>query len=165
MRLDGPHRYRLLIDPGGATYRHDPATARIQFSAPATSRSPKLYVISVGGTPIYVGQTVQSVSARLRLGFTADGSTGYHGYSWRHQHAAVDLDIWILAEAPEDRELLDLETIEAELVYLVRHHLGQWPGFQTEIHFHASSEEHRKLAAQVYSHYFPDAPPNATNVA
>ena len=69
------------------------------------------------------------MSARLRLGFTADGSTGYHGYTWRHQHATVDLDIWILADAPEGSELLDLETIEAELVYLVRHHCGQWPGF------------------------------------
>lgn len=156
LSIDGPHQYRLLIETGGSSYSHHPESKRTKFVAPVTTRSPKLYIVSVDGTPIYVGQTVQSINARLRLGFTADGSTGYHGYAWRHQHPSVALDLWVLTGASEDSELLDIETIEAEFVYLVRHHCGQWPQFQTEIHFHASSPEHRRLAAEIYRHYFPE---------
>jgi hypothetical protein len=36
--------------------------------------------------------------------------------------------------------MLGHRTIEAEVVYLIRQ-AGQWPLFQTEIHFHESSEE------------------------
>jgi len=155
LSLNGPHEYRLSIETGGLRYGHHPDSKRANFASPVTTRSPKLYIVSVEGAPIYVGQTVQSINARLRLGFTADGSTGYHGYAWRHQHAFVSLDLWILEGAEKENEILDVETIEAELVYLVRHHGGQWPAFQTEIHFHPSTAEHRRLAEDVYRHYYP----------
>jgi hypothetical protein len=46
----------------------------------------------------------------------------------------------------------DIETVEAEVVYLIRA-AGQWPAFQTEIHFHPSSPRHRELAEEIMSHY------------
>ena len=39
-------------------------------------------------------------------------------------------------------------TVEAEMVYLIRRS-GQWPRFQTEIHFHPSEEHHRKVAKRL----------------
>jgi hypothetical protein len=156
LSLNGPHEYRLSIETGGIKYCHHPDSKRTKFVSPVTTRSPKLYIVSVDGEPIYVGQTVQSITARLRMGFTADGSTGYHGYAWRHKHTLVALDLWILQGAEEENEILDIETIEAELVYLIRHHLGQWPAWQTEIHFHPSTPEHRRLAGEIYGHYRPE---------
>jgi hypothetical protein len=51
-----------------------------------------------------------------------------------------------------DRNERDIETVEAEVVYLIRA-AGQWPAFQTEIHFYPSSARHREVAAQIMSHY------------
>ena len=155
MTLSGPFQYHLSIAADGTAYSHHPDSGITTFTAPVTTRSPKIYIASVDGVPIYIGQTVQSIRARLRLGFIADGSTGYHGYAWRHHHANVKLDVWILEGADEDREVLDVETIEAEIVYLIRHHQSQWPTFQTEIHFHPSELLHRRLAGEIYQHYFP----------
>ncbi|WP_305809178.1 hypothetical protein, partial [Staphylococcus epidermidis] len=47
---------------------------------------------------------------------------------------------------------LDIETIEAEVVYLIRQ-AGQWPRFQTEIHFHPSGDEHRQWALTIAETY------------
>jgi hypothetical protein len=47
---------------------------------------------------------------------------------------------------------LDIETVEAEVVFLIRS-AGQWPLHQTEIHFHLSTQVHRDIAATVMSHY------------
>ena len=94
----------------------------------------------------------------MRLGFTAEGDGGYYGYAWRHHFPAVDLGIWLLNDASEETEVIDLQTIEAELVFLLRARRGQWPAYQTEIHFYPSSEVHRQLAIEIYSHYYPDLP-------
>ncbi|WP_224785366.1 hypothetical protein [Pandoraea pnomenusa] len=47
---------------------------------------------------------------------------------------------------------MDIETIEAEVVYLIRQ-AGQWPKFQTEIHFHPSSAYHREWASTIAKRY------------
>jgi len=59
-----------------------------------------------------------------------------------------------LAEVPDEDELLALECIETEVVFLYRTKFNQWPKYQTEIHFHQTTAEHRALAAQVFG-YFP----------
>ena len=51
-----------------------------------------------------------------------------------------------------DRNERDIETVEAEVVYLIRS-AGQWPEFQTEIHFHPSTPVHRKVAEEIMQHY------------
>jgi hypothetical protein len=99
-----------------------------------------------------VGITKQSIRARLRLGWTAKGDGGYYGYAWRHSFTSANLDIWCHTNPENDNDCLAIETVEAELVYLIRH-AGQWPLFQTEIHFHPSTEVHRAAAATIGARY------------
>ena len=95
MRLSGPDRYGLTITP--TSFVISALSAR--FSGIATSDKPKIYVVSVDGQPIYVGITKQSLRSRLRLGWTADGTHGYHGYAWRHHHTAALMDVWCHEDA------------------------------------------------------------------
>jgi hypothetical protein len=123
------------------------------FTSPATNRCPKIYVFASAGDLLYVGQTVQGMSARMRLGFQADGTGGYHGYRWRNVLSRVECHVWCLVDLPEDEELHALECIESEVVFGYRQKYDQWPKYQTEIHFHESSAAHRALAAHVLSHF------------
>jgi hypothetical protein len=148
-----------LADAGRYTLNFDANRFSVQcplgrpnFSGLATSRLPKLYVASVDEKPIYVGITKQSIRARLRLGWTAKGDGGYYGYAWRHSFTSANLDIWCHTNPENDNDCLAIETVEAELVYLIRH-AGQWPLFQTEIHFHPSTEVHRAAAATIGARY------------
>jgi hypothetical protein len=59
------------------------------------------------------------------------------------------LDIWCHEDAPSGSDDRDIETVEAEVVFLARQ-AGQWPEGQTEIHFHPSTEEHRAVAASIW---------------
>ena len=43
----------------------------------------------------------------------------------------------------------ELETIEAEVVFAIRA-AGQWPAFQTEIHFHPSNDDDRRIAKEIF---------------
>ncbi|QIB53089.1 hypothetical protein G3M63_04300 [Pseudomonas sp. OIL-1] len=150
MEITNIGRYKLSFDATQFSIECPLGTAK--FSGLATSRLPKLYVISVGEKPIYVGITKQPIRNRLRLGWTAKGEGGYYGYAWRHKFTAAHLDLWCHTNPAGENDCLDIETVEAELVYLVRKS-GQWPLFQTEIHFHPSSEVHRAIAAQIGSIY------------
>ena len=146
MRLNGPDRYHVTITDRSATVRAPNGTSH--FVAPATTKSlPKLYVASKEGALLYVGATNQSMSVRLRGGLTANGAHGYHGYSWGKKNHAICLDIWYLDG--EHTKPVDLEAIEAEVVFLYRQESGQWPQEQTEIHFHPSNSIHRQCARQV----------------
>ncbi len=149
IEIKGPDQYQLRYD--GERFAISSETGSSRFSGLAASKFPKLYVVSFDNEPIYVGITKQSLRNRLRLGWKADGANGYHGYAWRHIGNNATLNVWTHVNAI-DRQSLDMETIEAEIVYLIRQQ-GQWPKFQTEIHFHESSEEHRALARQVIDHY------------
>lgn len=146
MILQGPDRYGLTFDADRFAVRCPKGTPR--FSGFATSDRPKLYVVSIEEWPIYVGITKQSVRNRLRLGWNADGQNGYHGYAFRHQHTEAVLDVWCHDDPPQKNATLDIETVEAEVVLLIRL-AGQWPAFQTEIHFHPSTEVHRDAAKHI----------------
>jgi len=147
MRIAGPERYRLSFDPDSFAVSCSKGTAK--FSGLATTKLPKLYVVSIEAKPVYVGVTRQSMRARLCLGFNATGENGYHGYAWRHKFHEATLDIWCHEDPPAENPELDIETLEAEIVFLARC-AGQWPEGQTEIHFHPSTEEHREIAANIW---------------
>lgn len=149
MKLSGPDRYALTITP--ASFAVECAQGTPRFSGIATSRKPKLYIVSVDNSPIYVGITKQPLRNRLRFGWSADGRHGYHGYAWRHHHEKVAMDVWCHEDASGEANL-DIETVEAEVVFLIRG-AGQWPLHQTEIHFHPSTRVHRDVDAMVMSHY------------
>lgn len=137
--LMGPDGYDLTLTPGAYTLER-------KFSGFSTKKIPKLYVVVAEGLIVYVGVTRQSMSNRLRYGFKANGRNGYHGYAWRNKHARVSLYVW---SARADLSLLEVETIEAEVVFLIRKSTGAWPDCQTEIHFHRASEDHKKAGADV----------------
>ena len=140
MKIEGPQKYELSITPGSFVVKCEKDTNR--FSGLATNNLPKLYIVSVDGKPVYVGLTRQSVRSRLRYGMKADGKRGYHGYKWRHKHDAATLHVWCHTDA-DNRNVDDVETVEAEVVFLIRQHLNQWPELQMEIHFRPSTAEHR----------------------
>jgi hypothetical protein len=151
MKITEVGRYKLSFDQQKFTIVCPRGTDK--FSGMATSALPKLYIASVEDKPIYVGITKQSIRNRLRFGWRANGEDGYYGYAWRRDLTEANLDIWCHEDPPAGKKsCLDMETIEAEVVYLIRK-AGQWPLFQTEIHFHPSSEAHRTLAAHIAGKY------------
>jgi hypothetical protein len=81
----------------------------------------------------------------------AKGGSGYYGYVWRRAQSLAVLDVWCHMDAIDRRER-DIETVEAEVVYLIRA-AGQWPAFQTEIHFYPSAPRHREVAAEIMRRY------------
>jgi hypothetical protein len=155
MKFEGPIRYRIAVVRNGSkeSFQIADTNGKSKFAFPATSRIPKIYVVTAKRKrlPIYVGITKQSMSTRLRLG-CATGEAGYYGYAWRHHYDEVALDLWCQTEPAEEVSLKDAEIIEAELVFLIRQE-GQWPEHQTEIHFHPSQYRHRRIAADILSTY------------
>lgn len=149
MKIEGPEIYELAFTPTEFTVLCAKRTNR--FSGLATNKMPKLYIVSINRKPVYVGLTKQSIRNRLRLGWNAAGEGGYHGYAWRHGNDKATLSVWCHMDAV-DRNERDIETVEAEVVFLIRS-AGQWPAFQTEIHFHESTPIHRKVAADIMRHY------------
>ncbi len=149
MRIEGPEIYKLTLTPTAFTVLCAKGTDK--FSGLARNDLPKLYIVSISGKPMYVGYTKRDVRSRLRDGWNATGQHGYHGYSWRHGSDNAVLSVWCHMDAVERNEI-DIETVEAEVVFLIRS-AGQWPEFQTEIHFHPSTPVHRKVAADIMSHY------------
>jgi hypothetical protein len=146
MKLTGPDQYHLTITDGSAIVTARDGTPH--FVAPATTRGLfKLYVASKDTVLLYVGVTSQSMSVRLRGGLTADGNHGYHGYSWGKKNHTIRLDIWYLNG--DDITSIDLEAIEAEVVFHYRQEFDQWPAEQTEIHFRQSNVTHRECAKQI----------------
>lgn len=150
MRVTGPQRYKLTFNATAFVVECEKGTA--SFSGIATSTKPKLYIASVDERPIYVGVTRQSIRNRLRFGWSAAGEGGYYGYAWRHGLTEAFLDVWCHDDPPAANPALDIETVEAEVVFLIRC-AGQWPMYQTEIHFHPSTQVHRDVAATIISRY------------
>jgi hypothetical protein len=152
MDITNVGRYKLNFDAISFNIECPLGTAK--FSGLATSNLPKLYVVCVDDhpNPIYIGMTKQPIRNRLRLGWNANGENGYHGYAWRRSFTTATLDVWCHTNPTAMNDCIDVETVEAELVYLIRK-AGQWPLFQTEIHFHPSTEVHREVAAEIGAHY------------
>lgn len=149
--MDVEHLGRYRITCHSDRFSVECPKGSAKFSGLAAAKEPKLYVASSQGEPIYVGITRQPVGTRLRYGWRANGRKGYYGYAWRHEFPQVDLDIWCHTNAI-DRDCRDVETVEAEIVYLIRK-VGDWPRFQTEIHFRRATDAHRLVAARIASVY------------
>ena len=152
MKLSSPQEYLLTLYDGGR-YSVEGANGETKFSSPASSPNiPKLYVIYDGKVIHYVGAATRRMSERLRSGFNAKGLHGYHGYKWKKHESMLGLTIWALKGVSDEDAWQELETIEAEIVFLCRLYTEQWPASQHEIHFHKSKEHHRKLALQIFEY-------------
>ena len=161
MELSGPERYFIRFTPKEITHvASDKGIA--QFSPPVTQSGSKIYVVHEDQTAIYVGKTTTSITARLSRGSKQDPrkNHGYSGHKWRRCLCQASIDIWLFQFDDKSTAKRDLETIEAEVVFLLRQQ-GQWPKFQTEIHFHQSDRIHRELAEQIVSHYRSASCPTA----
>lgn len=154
MKIEHAQRYRLDTRTDGYTVI-GPGDVR-HFTSRAAQHGPKLYIISRRGVPGYVGVTTQSMAARICFGLRATGQHGYHGYQWRNQ-SGLDFDIWCLLGASSDSAAVELECVEAEVVFLARQKFKQWPKFQTEIHFHPSKQFHRDAAHRILQHLIANA--------
>ena len=116
------------------------------FIRPATkSKLPKIYIIRHNTKIVYVGITTQSISNRLRYGLGAEGRNGYHGYKWKNLNE-IDLFVFFFNDSIEK-----IETVEAEIVYLIRSKTGVWPEYQTEIHFHNATQKEKAAARQIFN--------------
>jgi hypothetical protein len=149
MHIEGPERYQLAFTAERFVVLCSRGSKK--FFGIAMLKLPKLYIVSIDGRPIYVGTTKQALRNRLRFGWTATGKSGYYGYAWRRENTTADLDVWCHMDAVGRNEV-DVETVEAEVVFLIRQS-GQWPAGQTEIHFHPSEAIHRQAAASIMAHY------------
>jgi hypothetical protein len=150
MNIVGPERFDLSYTPTSFLVLWPTEVRR--FGSVAGSRGPKLYVVTIDGTPVYVGVTKQEMRRRLAHGWKANGRTGYYGYAWRHMGSRASVEVWADEDA-QDRSNRDMETVEAETVFLIRQLTKQWPEFQTEIHFHASTPDHRAAAERIVMDY------------
>jgi hypothetical protein len=152
MTLNKPQDYTVeIVD--GIRYAIRAGGAVCSFTAPATTRGlAKLYTVSRSGALLYVGIAEQPMSARLKFGFKASGKGGYHGYKWKHLTERLALSVWTAHGEAEPVAVREMETVEAEVAFLCRLESHQWPAFQHEIHFHASTQAHRAAAKTIYEH-------------
>lgn len=105
----------------------------------------KIYVVKHKNEFLYVGTTVQSLTARFRYGLNADGKNGYHGYKWKHKER-FDLYVWCF----ELLNKIQIESIEAELSFIIRSNTGKWPLNQNEIHFNNDFDKGREIAQKMF---------------
>jgi len=122
------------------------------FIIPDTKRGiQKLYVLKNTAEIYYVGITSQPMSSRFWIGYQVNNRTGYHGYKWRSQITQAELLVWCFSGDGRNA----VESIEGELVYLIRNRTGNWPRYQMEIHFHPdATNEERRIAELIYNDCF-----------
>jgi hypothetical protein len=114
------------------------------FKKPETESKPKIYIIKADNSLIYIGKTNQPIASRLRQGLSPKKFTGYHGYKWK-----TNKKIKIVCITLEIYDNIELESIEAELVYNYRNRTGSWPLSQTEIHFH-NNKKAKKISKELF---------------
>ena len=177
MKLKGPTTYQVCIDDKGDGNNSKRIVSVKDADGKETTFCTekgllKLYVVSTKGKPIYVGRTKQPFRTRLNYGLKANGKKGYSGYLWRDYFKQVTIDIWNMTLGNEDFESMKddpsikrakggneikkgilVETVEAEVVLLIRQIYGQWPKYQSEIHFHQSQSTHIEEAKKIINHY------------
>jgi hypothetical protein len=99
----------------------------------------------------YVGVTNQPMSSRINFGLKARGKGGYHGYKWKNIRGPFKLIVYSFPDQNVAQFLLELETVEAELVFHVRKETRKWPISQTEIHFHQPTRAHLAAVQNVFA--------------
>lgn len=108
---------------------------------------PKLYVVKSGLEIIYVGQTTRAIGRRLREGLQGQEQTRSYPYKWKHL-SNVSILIWCF----EGRSARYVETVEGEVVFLLRICTGKWPKYQVEIHFHNAKTDEKEVAEAILKH-------------
>jgi len=124
----------------------------IKFTGALSKQCSKVYAISTENEIVYVGSSKQPIRSRIDGALKANGDRGYRGYAWKNSEQKLNLDVWTFEayKLIKGSRCINAETIEAEVVFLIRLREGNWPKHQTEIHFHKASEEHKQFASKIY---------------
>ena len=134
-KIDDFDRLDLTLTKGKITSIVDTLTGATLKSFHQRLTKPKvakLYILKENNEYLYVGTTLQSLTTRIRYGLTANGKTGYYGYKWKDKDKEkVELYVWCF----DGLNKIQIESIEAEFVFLIRKKTGHWPLTQNEIHF------------------------------
>ena len=141
MKLLGPCKYDIEFTNSEGITSIKINGAKVDFSKPVTGVGAKVYVVSVNQTPVYVGATTQAIKVRLNQGLKAK-----YGYKWKDLGRAT-ISVWML----EGADKMDMETVEGEVVFLIRQQCDKWPEYQNEIHFHESCDAHRAAARKIFN--------------
>lgn len=150
MKLNPAQEYELTLK-NDLSYELKANNIVCKFSSPASKKNlAKLYTVTENKVLLYIGITSQSMSSRLNSGLKSKGKNGYHGYKWKGIRSGLTLRIWTIQEKELYISHSDVEAIEAEVAFLCRHLSKNWPKYQNEIHFQASSKEHKKIAKKLY---------------
>lgn len=150
MDVKNYQKYRIELKGGNIESVELNGNKVKSFKQPVTKdKIHKLYVVKSESEVIYVGVTSQSIRNRLRDGLNAEGKHGYHGYKWKDL-SEVDILIWCFPQESRDC----IEAIEAELVYLIRQRIGNWPKHQMEIHFHDASDAEIQVAEAIFNELY-----------
>ncbi len=167
MKLTGHSKYPFTIDNGYLNFRD-----KGEYGPPFSERGPKLYIVSSGGRPIYVGAATIPIKDRLSNGIKPSSK---YRYLWsRFPLEELTVDVWIVRLNDQDIETMNddpnmqlamnhtinkepqdiiLETVEGEVVNLIRQSCEQWPKYQMEIHFHQSHSEHLEIAERIFDDF------------
>jgi hypothetical protein len=123
-----------------------------KFTGALNHHCSKVYVISADNEIVYVGSSKQPIRSRLDGALKVKGDRGYRGYPWKNSQQKLTLDVWLFSnyELLKGSRCMNAETIEAEVVFLIRLNTGNWPKHQAEIHFHHALEEHKQIASKIY---------------
>lgn len=127
-KIDDFDRLDLTLNNGKITSIVDTLTGATLKSFHQRLTQPKvakLYILKEKIKYLYVGTTMQSLTTRMRY-----GKSGYHGYKWKDKEK-VELYVWCF----DGLDKIQIESIEAEFVFLIRKKTGHWPLTQNEIHF------------------------------
>lgn len=151
------YKFRMITETTCAFYDLFTGQFVANFEAPLSSnKHQKLYVVTQGNDFLYVGATSSSIKLRLNQGFKANGKGGYHGYKWKHNRD--EMEMHIVCFPKDNNSKLEVEAIEAELVFLIRQRTGNWPLYQNEIHFNNTNPKAIELASQIYEHILNPSP-------
>lgn len=111
-----------------------------------------IYLIKNKDKFLYVGEAKSPIEKRFTRGFNAynyfknngKARNGYKGYKWIELlEGQIELSVFIALfnNVPDSEDGKEkMESIEGELVFLIRERYGYWPKYQNEIHFHNSDE-------------------------
>ncbi|MBQ4915275.1 hypothetical protein J8L85_12555 [Maribacter sp. MMG018] len=161
MEYKGPYCYTLWLsgsEEKRVLSKNDLEGYATTFKHPVTqNKTPKIYILKQEEEIVYVGYASQSIGTRLAQGIRASGLNGYHGYKWK-QANELNLLVFVFdhtlqGDKDADKPYVQFaESVEAELVYLIREKTGQWPKFQNEIHFNNHNLQKAKgVAEEIYA--------------
>jgi len=119
----------------------------------------KIYILKEKGIYVYVGITNQGIGKRFGQSFRAyikaennnKGKDGYSGYKWIAKYMDKELSLFVFDLGKEIKEEKYTESIEAEIVYLIRNRYNMWPTCQNEIHFNNEFDDALGKAIRIFN--------------